>query len=478
MSEQARAGRQQAPATGRTRRFALAGLVGAAVLGTGISFVLANPLDLGKDLAESPAEVLPADAVGYAEIDLEPGLGEQAEALGFALKVPSLRSALRDGERTDPRRELWQRLASQRCRSELDFQQDLAPWLGESAGVALQLGASVPVVALQTTDEDLARRAATGLARCSDGELAGSAITRGYLVLAADQATADAVVAATGTANLAGSERFSADMTKVGTRGFASWWATRAGLQQLDRQGRVPQQIARQLPELPLVSTGGTLRLAEGNPEVRTVAKLTVELKTSQNSTAVGDLPQDTSLAVGLSEGGIAVDEAWPWLQDSIGRREGLRLPQDARTALGRDGRVSVGPREADGSWPWAWSSYADRGALADVLHRAGGSPRASIVAGTPKVPIAATLENVAWARHVSQTKDKLATDGRFKAAVAKPEQAQFALYANLDQLEPVLRERLDGADPADLAALQAAGLTAHVEDANYLVAVARLTAP
>ena len=100
------------------------------------------------------------------------------------------------------------------------------------------------------------------------------------------------------------------------------------------------------------------------------------------------------------------------------------------------------------------------------------------IVAGTPKVPIAATLENVAWARHVSQTKDKLATDGRFKAAVAKPEQAQFALYANLDQLEPVLRERLDGADPADLAALQAAGLTAHVEDANYLVAVARLTAP
>lgn len=461
------------PSRGLLRLAAAA--LGMTVLGMGVGFARTNPLDLGSDLAESPASVLPGDAVAYLELDAEPGLGQQVEALRFAAKFPGLRRRLPQGEDTDPRELLWQRLADGRKACEgIDYGRDVEPWLGQRAGLALRAGSEQPVVALETNQEKTGEQpqsgAAAKLAGCLTGG-SGAATSQGYLLLAADQAAADQLAQLEDSASLAVAERFDADLTKVGSRGFLSWWATRDGLLQL-----APDQFR----DAPLVSTAGTLRLADGSPEVRTLARLDRELKTSQSSTAVGDFPPETALAVGLAEGSIVLDEAWPALEKLIGtpsETSDLNLPDDLRTVLGRDARIAVGPRTADGSQPWSLSSYADRTALGDVLRRAGGSEPVTIVAGTPKVPVAATAANTEWAQRVSGSKRQLDRGAMFKAAVAKPEQAQFALFVDLQQFPGELREYLPDASPEDLEALQALGLTGHVEDDNFVVAVGRLTA-
>ncbi|GAA1393044.1 hypothetical protein [Luteococcus peritonei] len=461
---------------GRLARRLAAGLIGLGVLGMGASFVATNPLHLGEDLAEGPDAVLPGDAVAYLELDAEPGLGQQAEALAYAGKLPSLRRML-SGERTDVRQLAWQRLAPAECRGVVDFDRDLRPWLGQRIGVALRDGAELPVMAFEATDEQAAREGARKIASCWPGGLGrGVAWQQGYLLLAADQAAADSAQQKAAEDPLTTGERHAQDLTKVGTRGFVTWWATRSGLEQVADLSHWSDETRERLATAPLVSTGGTLRMGEGSPEVRTVAKLTTELKTSQHSTALGDLPADSSLAVGLAEGDVAVDETWPVVSRWLAQRDIELTPEQAKTLLGRDARLAVGPRR-EGGRAWSLSTYTDRGPLEQLLAEHEKAGDVQIASGTPKVPILAPKHDAAWAEHVSTTDDHLGEHNPFKFGVAKSDQAQLAVFVNLDEYREQVRRQFPYLDEADLAALQAFGLAAHVEDANYVVAVGRITA-
>ncbi len=127
-----------------------------------------------SDEVTGPASVMPADAPIYFEATIRPE-GEQADNLDALLaelgELPIV------GAVGDPGELLIDQIESRAAAAGVEFSyaDDIEPWLGERAGVAVrpsETDEDIVVVAIETTDEDQARESLDALLKQSPSELA------------------------------------------------------------------------------------------------------------------------------------------------------------------------------------------------------------------------------------------------------------------------------------------------------------------
>ncbi|WP_420174959.1 DUF3352 domain-containing protein [Luteococcus sp. OSA5] len=496
---------EPAPAKKSMGKGTKAGLAGLALLlAAGGGIAIADPFDLRKDGAESAAAVLPADAVGYAEFNSNPELSQKAEMVRFAMKFPGLKKKVSLTEDGDLKQELWDSLSKDGKCSSINYEADIKPWIGDRVAVAVRDGAKDPIVAIQAKDEQQARDGVKKINECSDNKQEGVAWADGFLLMAKTQAEADKAVTDAESAPLADKAEFTEDMEKVGKLGLVNFWGTKEGLVQLSKENDVPNglgqaggaaskaDVKKQLEDATVRSGAGTLRFADGNPEMKVVAKNTKDVKTSTSSTALSDLPADTTVALGISNGAQLLDENWAEIEKALEQADvkvadvekqmGISLPEDLKTLLGEDMRVAVGPLDKQtlqnmqnpSELPVAIASKTDKTKLTSLVDKIGLADAGAKVTGDD---VAVVALNDEWSGKLAKPSETLEKDAAFKAAFAMPEQAQSGIYVNVDKLKPLFTDSMDAKTRENVEPLQAVGITSHVEDANYSVSTARVSA-
>jgi hypothetical protein len=180
-----------------------------------------------------PEDALPAGAIAFAKVDLDPPAGQKINAIRFLRKFPALKDKV--GLNADLRESLFKGMAQSAGWGDLSFDKDVAPWLGQRIGVAAYPGgendaprmfgaAGNVVVALQVTDEAKAKAGLARLSAASDvGSDPGVVVRDGYALLAENQVAADKAAKDAVNGVLADNADFRSDMSALGD-GVASAW--------------------------------------------------------------------------------------------------------------------------------------------------------------------------------------------------------------------------------------------------------------
>jgi hypothetical protein len=324
----------------------LAAVVVAASAVAGIGYQLSGG-------GTQPHDVLPADTIAYARIDLDPSAGQKINALRLVKKFPQLADELgvKDPDQ-DLRRLIVDRAASG-CG--LDFADDIKPWIGERAGVAAVGTAPDVVFALQVDDETEARKTLEKLADCGDADNAGLAFSHGYAIVAETQAIADESVADADRASLADDRTFSHDMDNLGNQGVASFWVDGNAVAELESvKKQLPQALLSVLPDSS--TAAAALRAGSSSLELDVVSRALPFATTTD--TEIDALPASTVAALALQGSADQIRSQWSQFiddmeadgvdSDRIGRfvsALGLKLPDDLVSLLSPGLTLAVGER-------------------------------------------------------------------------------------------------------------------------------------
>lgn len=341
-----------------------AGLVGAGLVGAG-----AWAATMYFATGAQPIDALPSSTLAYVSVDVEPSGEQQVEAYRFLEKFPAVRAELNLEDDTDLRAELFAWAQEQGGCAEVDFAEDVEPWLGTTAALAaVDLGADkiAPVLVLQVTDEEAAQAGLAALRDCSGAaEVGGWSIADGWAVVAEDTATAESVASAAKTDPLSEDADHAAWLDEVGDLGILTMYAGPDALSAIMDRAEAGQPSDSE----PMFESyrglygdfpgmAGTLRFADADLEFEAVSAA------QQNGedvlgTGAGDsiaaLPTDTAAAFGFSVGDgyaaqiekqVAAFAGGDVSDDAIEELEhetGLDFPADLQTLLGDSFVVAVG---------------------------------------------------------------------------------------------------------------------------------------
>ena len=322
-----------------------------------------------------PEDVLPGGAFAFAKVDLDPSAGQKINALRFMRKFPALKDKV--SLDADLREALFEGVADQAGWGELDFDDDVAPWLGSRVAVAAYGPAAgepgpenvgpVPtiVVALQVRDAGKARAGLDKLVAATPGAPEpGLVIQDGYVLLAQDQKTADKAAKDAEASVLSADENFGSDLGALGD-GVAAAWVDMDGLSSIAGMGRLSGLtgvgafgLGGMNPAVP----GGAGRSAyvlrfDGADAVEVRGAVTGAnplAGSTRKLRGFSDLPEDSVVAFGLAGGDQMIPGFFDGLRsmlDDMGeggpqggfdgmvadaeRELGIELPEDLAVLLG-----------------------------------------------------------------------------------------------------------------------------------------------
>jgi hypothetical protein len=195
--------------------------------------------------ANRAAGIVPADAIAFASVSLDPSLLQKKDLFQVAQKFPKARAQIQ-GSFDQAKDSLLTDALKSVC---LDYRKDVKPWLGSELAVALLPGSPrpQPVVLIRVNDEVQARRAlevATKRScRQTSSDTSGPAkapayrIANGFAVISSSASTGamDAVAsqAAKHDGGLAKAARFTAAVNQLHADRLAFGWVDVASLTQL-----------------------------------------------------------------------------------------------------------------------------------------------------------------------------------------------------------------------------------------------------
>lgn len=460
------------------------GTAAVVLVGGGVgAFIAADPLGF-RSADTAIAKMVPADATTYVHLDMAPSPAQQAELIRFALKFPSFRenpSVREGGDLREAYFDSW--MDDHPGCSNVTFDADIKPWLGDNFAAFWRPQETDPTLIVSAKDQAEAEAAATKLNNCGAITANSTAYRDGHLIVSpaaggAERTSSDAL-----TASLADKEEFKEDFAKLGATGLASAWSSGQGLEDLVAQsGASPSTPTG---DNTLRSVAGTMRFSGGNPEAVVVAKSTQELPTAA-TTNVGDLPGDTSLAIGIGGGrsmvGPLVDnlDAAGMDPETFAASTGLQLPGDLETLLGDDFILSADRLDeqslSDPSRaPIGLSIKTDPTKLKVLVDRFGNS-------GLPLVQrdgdgISYLAFSPDYATKLQNPGSRLKDSPGFQAAVAEPGKAQMVAYWDMSAYSDLISGEADPEDRADLEVLQSVGLSSFNDGGDYTRVVARMTA-
>ncbi|MDQ2837785.1 MAG: DUF3352 domain-containing protein [Actinomycetota bacterium] len=475
------------PERGR-RRWMLASLMSLLLLLIGGGGIASYQVLNGG--GTQPDEVIPASAVAFAKLDLNPSASQKIAAARLLNRIPKLGGFSGSG---DWREAMFRSLSDNgSLPAGVQFDRDIKPWLGKRLAVALLPtladGAPEVLVAAQTTDEAQAR---VGIARF--GTDYGVSFYRGYAVIARSQQVADEAVSSAKVASLASARNYVSDMQQVGSLGVASGWVD------LTAAGKLSGSTSSGV-----LAVGGGGRLAfttrfAGN-NVDLVIKMFGTSPSAGSATAlpdIGALPASTAIGAAFSNAGSKVDQQWQGflrqlsaqqvaggpspsdMIDSLQRESGISLPGDLVTLLGSELTLSVDADGLDAGNPKvAIRTKTDGPAAVRVLDKISRTLHLHhldfpLFYGPTSDGLIAASDQQYLASLGSPSGPRLSGVAGFRAALPELAGASAAAFVNFDAITAALRS--NGANPGDLtvlSSLSALGMTVHSSGAVSTISI------
>lgn len=316
----------------------------AGVVGVG-GWAAASLMSTG----DQPAEVVPAEAVGYLSIDLDPSAAQKVEAVGLLQKFPALRGQLDASARDDLRRWAFEQVSKDGACAGVDYDADVEPWIGDRLAVAAVPSENpeaepFPLMVVQVTDADAAEAGIEKLAACHDHGDLGLAVVGEYALVSDTQAHADDVAGSVGRASLAEDADYRRWTERAGEPGIASVYLAPVAAAHLsdvrDRMARgLPgtPDLGRQLERLSgdFEGMAGSIRIDDGALEAELVGEgIPDGLLGAGGAGEVAELPAGTAVALGVS-----LTEGWT---DSLPATAGLPFSDGLAQLLGDGFAVAV----------------------------------------------------------------------------------------------------------------------------------------
>lgn len=506
-------------AKSRGVKAAIIATVLALVVGGGaFAFYKLDPFNL---LTAGPqaAEALPANAIFYVGVDLEPSAEQKIAALRFLNHFPAFREEMRlDDENADVRRRVFEEAtkdAEDPACAAINYDADIAPWLGGKFGVAgvpgPRGGTEEPdvMVALEVTDRDAASVGLEKLRSCSDEfeDGYGFAFTGDYAVLAETQPLADQFAASADDASLADDDDFNSDMESLGDLGVATMWVDIAG--SIDAFG----SVAPGSDEMDFLRTAyqrgaATIRFSSDSVDVVTaIYGDTPSIDHGANQ--IVDLPESTVFAVSEAGGGDRLDASWDDIMSAAKEEAGadietqisqfeaetgLALPEDLSTLLGdnimfaidSEGLTAEAIEAEDPSLFNAGVRFTtDPAALNAIYDKVLALVDADAQQSLPFVKRDADdgiviASNDGYAERLAELDGGLGDSGEFQSVTDDAAGKEFVFFFNWDSVEDqILQAAENTGTPPDvienLEPLRAFGITADVEG-DYLISTYRLS--
>ncbi|WP_341242454.1 DUF3352 domain-containing protein, partial [uncultured Nocardioides sp.] len=338
----------------RTSRRPAALVAGLGVLGLGLVGGAAFGAYWYLSDGAQAAEAFPADSVGYVGVTLDPSGQQKLAALETLQEFPTIADELDlEGplEDVDVKRRIVEAVLEE-APCDLDYEDDVAPWLGERFGAAaVPAGEALPsmVFAVEVTDPDAADAGVRALLSCdgSDAEsMAGWSVEGDWLLVAETPEIVAEVADAAAEASLADDEGFRRWTGEAGDEGVLTAYAAPEAprvLADLGSEffgGELPG--AEELEELDetlddFEGMAAVLRFGDGALEIEAAGAASDQADALEAGAGelVTGLPDDTvlALAAGLGEG-------WSQALDE----EVASLPVDVEALLGDVAALAVGP--------------------------------------------------------------------------------------------------------------------------------------
>lgn len=462
------------------------GVAAAALIGGGVYAAMA--MGGGGD---QPDSVLPGTAAAYVQVDLDPKAGQKVTAVRF---FQGLEPEVKESIDRDWRAWVWEQLEKDGdVPSDIDYAEDVEPWLGDRAGVALlptgEGEEPIAAIALQVKDGQAALDFLDGLDAEAKEDLAYY-LESDYVVLT-QKDTLETVKAAAEAGTLDDNEMFASDMDDLGEAGIVSVWADAEQLADIDPSALDPDlamtEEALDLPEQPEVAgrMAGTLRFAEDAIEFHGISRDVTGVATPGAGSAdrlVGELPADTAAALSIENGAEMVQATWDYYQelypdevDEVAQQAsdaGFTLPDDLKTLLGDSMVLSVGPGIVDAfsamaptdsgvpELPVGYRVTTDTQQLQTLLNDNGvgagvlalREDNGTLTLGTHQAHVDALADG---------TGDTLGASDLFTRAVADADDSAFTLFVNVNPFEQYYLPQVTEADAREaLELLGAVGMS------------------
>ena len=480
------------------------GLVGGAAVAV-VATVAAGGWGLAQLMAApgSPADAVPANALAYLSLDLDPSASQKIAAIRTLQKFPALKEKLDLDARDDVRRWAFEVVMADSDCDSVTYADDVEPWLGNRMAVAAvpDQGATVsPLFVLQVGDREAAAAGLTALADC-ENETLGVAFVDDYAVLMEKQADADSYAAAAEAAPLAEDADFGTWTDRAGDPGVVNAYVAAGAPARLadlapgqDALGEDAAVLYRDFE-----GAAGVIRFQDGRLEAELVTRGMpggVAPVGEPGAPPLAELPDTTAAALTMSfrDGWL---EDWvgsltgPGLWQDLETQTGLQLPEDLETLLGDGLRVSVDGSvdvaALDGSdvprAPVGVRINGDETEIVRVLDRL----RALAPAGVDDVLLQRSGDGYvvlgldpAYVDSLTTADGGLGDDETFVGVMPEADRVSVGVYVDFDAEDWATRlaEQL-GDDPevvANVAPLDALGLSSWLDDEDVQHGLFRLS--
>jgi hypothetical protein len=436
-----------------------------------------------------PEDVLPANAIAFAKLDLNPSAGQKLAAYRLASKFPKVKSKV-TSEDTSVKESSFGSIFTGDSGWGLSYKKDVEPWLGERVGVGVfpdmdadkepEIGLSIAV-----TDQSAAKVAldkAIANAAKKD-EKVGYAFADGYVIVSDTTAHAAALVKAGKTSTLAGS-KYAEDVKKLDSDQIGVAWLDIAaaykavpkdmlaegGLTMLEgandpknASGRVVISLRAESSFLELNGKG--IEIKGGDP--------LSEAKTGTPGGMMASFPADVFGAVTIKGLGKAFGTVYTSVTaggDPMGVKPmlaelGINSAKEVETLLGDETGVMMAGTTNAPEFAIRTQSSNPEAALAIARRALGASPAGDMGVTSSKITgpdgIVVGMGPDLNTAILEKSGSKLGGSEAFRQAMPDVAKASVAEYFNLAKIVPALASNPElGADMDSLKPLNALGLT------------------
>lgn len=451
-----------------------------------------------------PEDVLPANAIAFTKLDLNPSAGQKLAAYRLASKFPQVKDKV-TSEDTSIKESIFGSIftgPTSKSGFGLDYKTDVEPWLGDRIGIGVfpdMNGDKKPEVgiAVAVTDEEAAKVAldkaianagkvvnpikspvSKGLAPAKPPKT-GYAFTGGYVILSDTTANATKLAEAGKAGSLAES-RYAEDVEKLGSDQIGVAWA--------DIGAAYKAIPADQLAQLNLMGVKGvddpkdaSGRVVVGlhaDPSFVEVTGKGIDikgvdslLKGGAGTAMIASFPAEVFGAVSIAGLGNQLGALYtsvtakgdPNKIKSGLNDMGISSAKQIETLLGAETGVLVGGTKNSPEVAVRTRGDDADGALVIARRLVGASPAAGMKVTTTKVTgpdgILVGYGTGLTAAVSSQSGSKLGGTETFKQVIPDAGKADLAAYVDLSKVIQMLAD--NSKDAASLAPLKALGMTA-----------------
>lgn len=477
----------------RTPWLLIGGGVGAVVLvGGGVAAAM-----MMSGGGERPDSVLPGESAAYFQVDLDPSVGQKVAAVRFFQGLDTeMEEALSEG---DWREWVWEQIEAEGdVPSDVSFEEDIEPWLGDRAGVAvLPAGEGeepAVAVALQVKDGDAALAFLDEQTEAQANDV-GYYLESDYVIFSQAD-TLDAVRAAAENGTLADNDSFTSDMSDLGDAGIMAMWTDLAQADELSASAMNPSlQMAEEEfglgGEQPEVTgrMAATVRLTADAIEMHGISRGVegVAVPATEGTPLITQLPADTAVALSVENGSEMVQAAWDYYSETYGEQmqeaadeaaaAGFSLPDDLMAVLGDSMVLAAGPGIVDAAMnisgtdpnvpalPVAYRATTDTARVQELLNSNGmgagvlvsREDDGTLTLGTDQAYVDALADGGG---------ETLGESSLFTSTVADADEAQMVFYVDVAPFEQYYLPQVTDEDArSSLEKLAAVGISSVVED-------------